>query len=221
MAFVSEEFKKIVQAVVEGEELFDEEGALVEVNTHTWGGFGVPYGSISLGGKSHPKNRVPIEHYDEFKKKHPGSKVFFRGPRKSAYDPVNKKYNRTAKADATHFYIQDLKEGQNMALVSKNFEGAVKSVIADEFAGLTEEQLIAMAESFEDKLERIRAKIAKKPKDDYDFEPEKPRSAVTKVSGTYGKADTDLDDEGTERKAAVAATQVKRGRGRPRGSKNK
>lgn len=108
-----------------------------------------------------------------------------------------------------------------MAFVSKEFESIVKSVIDDEFSGLTEEQLVKLAESFEDKLERIRAKIAKKPKDDYDFEPEKPKGAVTKVSGTYGKSYTDMDDEGKEKVAANQATQVKRGRGRPRGSKNK
>lgn len=109
-----------------------------------------------------------------------------------------------------------------MAFVSKEFENIVKSVIDDEFSGLTEEQLVKLAESFEGQLERIRAKIAKKPKDDYDFSDAavKPKSAVTKVIGTYGKAFTDMDDEGKEKVAVTAAAQPKRGRGRPRGSKN-
>lgn len=109
-----------------------------------------------------------------------------------------------------------------MAFISESLAKAIQSVVApieesvDEFAGLTEEQLVQMAESFEDKLEKIRAKIAKKPKDEYDFEPEKPRAAKTKVSGTYGKSYTDMDDEGKEKADVKAATTVKRGRGRPR-----
>lgn len=53
--------------------------------------------SIELNGESHPTHRVPIEHYDEFKKKNPGSTVRFRGPRKGKW--------HTLKADATHFSI--------------------------------------------------------------------------------------------------------------------
>lgn len=100
-----------------------------------------------------------------------------------------------------------------MSFVSEDFKKSVQSVIAGEFDGLTEEQLIEMAESFEDKLERIRAKLAKKPKDDYDFEPEAPKSSKMKVSGSYGKAK--VDDEGEEGTKAPAPA-VKRGRGRPR-----
>lgn len=54
-------------------------------------------GTIELGGEKHSTRRVPIKHYDEFKKKHPGSKVMFRGPKKGA--------RNTRKADAHHFYI--------------------------------------------------------------------------------------------------------------------
>jgi len=52
---------------------------------------------ISLGGKDHPINRVPIEHHDEFKKQFKGAVVRFRGPRRGT--------DNTAKADATHFSV--------------------------------------------------------------------------------------------------------------------
>jgi len=106
-----------------------------------------------------------------------------------------------------------------MALVSNEFVQALEAVrTRDEFEGLDEETLIALEESFEAKLAAVRAKLdaKKKPKGEYDFDDEKPKSSVTKVTGTYGKLHTDQDEEGQERVAAKAATQVKRGRGRPR-----
>lgn len=57
--------------------------------------------TIELGGKTHHTTRVPIEHYDEFKKTYPGSRVKFRGPKRGK--------DNTSKADATHFYIVDKK----------------------------------------------------------------------------------------------------------------
>lgn len=57
--------------------------------------------TITLGGMTHPINRVPIEHYEEFKKLHPGSQVKFRGPRKEGRD--------TRKEDATHFYVYSIR----------------------------------------------------------------------------------------------------------------
>lgn len=206
MAYVSKEFEEALKLVSEYVEL-DEAGEAVIME-----GWKQNYGSINLGGSYHPKNRVPIEHYDEFKKKHPGSQVFFRGPRNSSVKTPGTKPNRTMKADATHFYIY-AQSGPKLSL---------ESIDDLDLVGLTMEELVQMAESFEGQLEKIKAKIAKKPKDDYDFADvaEKPKSPVTKVTGTYGKSWTDLDDEGKSKVAAVAATQVKRGRGRPRGSKN-
>jgi len=57
-------------------------------------------GTVNLGGKEHSARKVPIKHYDEFKKKHPGSKVMFRGPR----DGMGKEMH-TRKDNANHFYI--------------------------------------------------------------------------------------------------------------------
>jgi len=108
-----------------------------------------------------------------------------------------------------------------MAFVSKEFTKIVSSVMEgyDPMDQMTEEQLLELEESFEAKLQAVRAKLdaKKKPKGEYDFDgEEKPKSAVTKVTGTYGKLHTDQDEEGQERVAAKAATQPKRGRGRPR-----
>lgn len=58
--------------------------------------------NIELGGKLHPKNRVPIEHHAEFLKSNPGATVRFRGPRHDAYT--------TLKSDATHFNIVRTKD---------------------------------------------------------------------------------------------------------------
>lgn len=108
-----------------------------------------------------------------------------------------------------------------MALISEKFVEAIKSVRErDEFEGLNESELTVLEGTFETKLAAVRAKLAaKKPKkDEYDFddEVEKPKSSVTKVSGTYGKVHTDQDEEGQARVAAKAADAPKRGRGRPR-----
>ena len=61
-------------------------------------------GTIKLGGKEHNARKVPMKHYDEFKKKHPGSKVMFRGPRDG-------KAMHTQKSNAKHFYIVHKKGG--------------------------------------------------------------------------------------------------------------
>ena len=66
-------------------------------------------GTINLGGKEHNARKVPIKHYDEFKKKHPGSKVMFRGPRQGKQN--------TKKSNAHHFYIIHKKGG-----VKESFE---------------------------------------------------------------------------------------------------
>lgn len=107
-----------------------------------------------------------------------------------------------------------------MAFVSKDFTKTLSTVMEgyDPMDLMSVEELQALAESFEDRLAAVRAKLAKKApkKGDYDFEPEAPKSAVTKVTGTYGKLHTDQDEEGQERVAAKAAEAPKRGRGRPR-----
>ena len=59
-------------------------------------------GSITLGDQEHNTRRVPIKHYDEFKKTYPGSRVKFRGPKQGK--------DNTSKADATHFYVVNKKE---------------------------------------------------------------------------------------------------------------
>lgn len=104
-----------------------------------------------------------------------------------------------------------------MSFISKDFEQALKSVMEgyDPLDSMSIEELEALAESFEDRLEKIRAKIAKKPKDEYDFEPEKPRSAKTKVQGSYGKSHTEVEDD-AEKKVKAPESAIKRGRGRPR-----
>lgn len=213
MAFISDSLAEAIKSVVAPieESFFDEEGNEVSLK-EARGYLQMHNQVIKIGDKDHPRNRIPMEHYDDFKKEYPGAKVFFRGPRNSQPDRHGRS-NRTMKKDATHFYAYNITSN-----------GPRKSKVAesvDEFDGLSEEQLVQMAESFEDKLEKIRAKIAKKPKDDYDFEPEKPKAAKTTVTGTYGKSYTDMDDEGKEKVTKAAETQVKRGRGRPRGSKNK
>ena len=137
-----------------------------------------------------------------------------------------------------------------MAYVTKDFENALKSVlepkplteeteeqleveeelVVDEFEGLTEEQLEEVIESFESKLEKARAKLAKKPKDDYDFtgfkdaDDRRKEAGGIKVSGSYGKTYQGDADDLDAPKGTVKGTQpeaVKRGRGRPRGSKNR
>lgn len=59
--------------------------------------------TIRLGGEDHPMKRVPMKFYDEYKKKFPGARVKFRGPKKGKMN--------TSKEDATHFYIVDHKGG--------------------------------------------------------------------------------------------------------------
>jgi hypothetical protein len=107
-----------------------------------------------------------------------------------------------------------------MSFVTNEFKKALSAIMEgfDPMDLMTEEQLAELAESFEAKLAAVRAKLdaKKKPKGDYDFEPEAPKAAKTKVSGTYGKSFTDMDDEGQERVAVKAAEAPKRGRGRPR-----
>ena len=53
--------------------------------------------TIKLGGKKHPTNRIPIQHFPEFKKKYPGAYSKFRGPRHGT--------SHTKQADATHFWV--------------------------------------------------------------------------------------------------------------------
>jgi len=107
-----------------------------------------------------------------------------------------------------------------MALVTKKFESDLKSVMEgfDPIDLMTVEQLLDLEESFEARLAAVRSRIdaKKKPKGEYDFDDEKPKSPVTKVSGTYGKSFTDMDDEGQAKATVKAADAPKRGRGRPR-----
>lgn len=139
--------------------------------------------------------------------------------------------HRTFKADGSRmggkFTHKTLHTGSKDEMTSK-FNSLKED--NDEFEGLTEEQLEDIIESFESKLEKARAKLAKKPKDDYDFtgfkdaEDRRKEAGGIKVSGSYGKTyQGDADDLDTP-KGTVKGTQpeaVKRGRGRPRGSKNR
>ncbi len=85
---------------------------------------------ITLGDKSHPMNKIPIEHHAEFKKQYPGVRTRYRGKRetldqqqaRSGGQKVHQLYRSlgslksgereprspstqdTLKKDATHFY---------------------------------------------------------------------------------------------------------------------
>ena len=81
---------------------------------------------ITLGGKQHPMNKIPMEHYAEFKKKYPGVRTRFRGKRETvgqlqarsggekgkenfihrvhSGDRSGVSVSDTLKKDATHFY---------------------------------------------------------------------------------------------------------------------
>ena len=39
--------------------------------------------TITLGGKKHPMNKMPIAHHDEFKKQYPGVRTRYRGKRET------------------------------------------------------------------------------------------------------------------------------------------
>ena len=75
--------------------------------------------SINLGGKSHPMNKIPIEHHAEFKKQYPGVRTRYRGKREKISDLAARSggakgnYNGThtqdtLKKDATHFYAHPI-----------------------------------------------------------------------------------------------------------------
>jgi hypothetical protein len=84
---------------------------------------------ITLGDKSHPMNKIPIEHHAEFKKQYPGVRTRYRGKRETqdqmqartggqkgkwtsslgTYRSGEREYRSpstqdTLKKDATHFY---------------------------------------------------------------------------------------------------------------------
>jgi len=88
---------------------------------------------ITLGGKSHPMNRIPIEHHAEFKKLYPGVRTRYRGKRETldqlharsggtkgrssssmgTYKSGERPYRSpstqdTLKKDATHFYAHPM-----------------------------------------------------------------------------------------------------------------
>jgi hypothetical protein len=86
--------------------------------------------TITLGGKKHPMNKMPIEHHAEFKKQYPGVRTRYRGKRETldqlqarsggskgntsssmgTFKGSNKSSDRspstqdTLKKNATHFY---------------------------------------------------------------------------------------------------------------------
>ena len=101
--------RKAINKAMKKEEFTLEEGELVVYEEMTTGyrpdmGHAGTQGTIKLGGKEHSARKVPMQHYDEFKKKHPGSKVMFRGPRDG-------KAMHTQKSNAKHFYIVHKKGG--------------------------------------------------------------------------------------------------------------
>jgi len=101
--------RKAIAKSMKKEEFTLEEGDLVVYEEMTTGyrpdlGHVGTQGTIKLGGKEHSARKVPMQHYDEFKKKHPGSKVMFRGPRDG-------KAMHTQKSNAKHFYIVHKKGG--------------------------------------------------------------------------------------------------------------
>jgi hypothetical protein len=75
--------------------------------------------SITLGGKSHPMNKIPIEHHAEFKKQYPGVRTRYRGKREKINDLQTRSGGAkgnysgthtqdTLKKDATHFYAHPM-----------------------------------------------------------------------------------------------------------------
>lgn len=162
------------------------------------------YGTIKLGGKIHPKNRVPIEHYDEFRQKNPSSFVAFRGPRKGTA--------HTRKEDATHFYIREDMDVEFAELgIDPSLLEAIKHSTPETRAKL-QDLLDKKREEDEDEL------------DHYNFskfvsaEDKRKAAGGVKVSGHYGKAKID-DEEGSDegdKKTIAAPAPIKRGRGRPR-----
>jgi len=74
---------------------------------------------ITLGGKSHPMSKIPIEHHAEFKKKYPGVRTRYRGKRETV-DQLQARSGGmkgnyrgpstqdTLKKNATHFYAHPL-----------------------------------------------------------------------------------------------------------------
>jgi hypothetical protein len=101
------ELNKLIQEKLKGEEfILEEDDLFVVIDEEITTGYSPDMGhsgtqgTVNLGGKEHNARKVPIKHYDEFKKKHPGSKVMFRGPR----DGMGKEMH-TRKSNAHHFYI--------------------------------------------------------------------------------------------------------------------
>lgn len=194
MSFVTEKFAEAVKEIMslnEGGRGGDQERA---------------YGTINLGGKIHPKNRVPIEHYDEFKQKNPSGRVAFRGPREGAA--------HTRKENATHFYIRedaDLDIAFSELGIDPSLLEAIKHSTPETRAKL-QDLLDKKREEDEDEL------------DHYNFskfvsaEDKRKAAGGVKVSGHYGKAKID-DEEGSDegdKKTIAAPAPIKRGRGRPR-----
>lgn len=102
--------KAIKKAMKKEEFILDEDDVVLVIDEEMTTGYRPDMGhvgtqgTIRLGGKEHNARKVPIKHYDEFKKKHPGSKVMFRGPRDG-------KAMHTKKSNAQHFYIVHKKGG--------------------------------------------------------------------------------------------------------------
>jgi len=121
------ELNKLIQEKLKREEfILEEDDLFVVIDEEITTGYSPDMGhsgtqgTVNLGGKEHNARKVPIKHYDEFKKKHPGSKVMFRGPR----DGMGKEMH-TRKSNAHHFYIvhkAKMKEEVELNTIIKQFK---------------------------------------------------------------------------------------------------
>lgn len=154
-------------------------------------------GSITLGDQEHNTRRVPIKHYDEFKKTYPGSRVKFRGPKQGK--------DNTSKADATHFYIVDKKD-KTMSEAMISYSDFKDKIAMHKKAG---------NKVTDDKYSNNKATYTTIDKDNMGRKvTHTPTGTKMETLGKMGKQDDDESDE-TE----VKQTE-KRGRGRPTGSKS-
>ena len=70
------------------------------------------YNTVEINGQTFPRNRIPMEFYDEWRKNNRGVRAFFRGSRREAkikYDSQHRPRRvpyECLKEDATHFYAE-------------------------------------------------------------------------------------------------------------------
>jgi len=66
--------------------------------------------NVKIGDEYHPREKVPIAKYDQFRKEHHGATIRFRGPRGKSENTRGYKAH-TIKANATHFYVVNTPNG--------------------------------------------------------------------------------------------------------------